>query len=108
MTHNTAVHNSTQELILNNMFDSSMLVMKPSFDMIKKGNNEEYQKMFDDFLEVAKQEWLLMMREYLSTEEIDYLVQSFFYSSKIDVQKLLLFNTVFTQKVSELAETHLK
>lgn len=106
MTNNAPTHNSTQDLILQNMFDRSMMVMKPTFDMINKDSDEDFQKIFDDFLQVAKKEWLAMMRQYLSTEEIDYLVQSFFFASKIDEQKLLLFNTVFTQRASELAEQH--
>lgn len=99
-------HNNTQDAILNNMFDRSMLVMRPTFDMINKNNDENFQEMFDEFLQVAKQEWLSMMRKYLSTEEIDCLVQAFFFTSKIDEQKLLLFNAVFTQRASELAEQH--
>ena len=99
-------HNNTQDAILNNMFDRSMMVMKPTFDMINTNNDEDFQNLFSDFLQVAKQEWLSMMRQYLSTEEIDCLVQAFFYTSKIDEQKLLLFNTVFTQRASELAEQH--
>jgi hypothetical protein len=106
MTHNTTAHNITQEAILTNMFDRSMMVMKPTFDMINKNGDEDFQVAFNEFLSIAKQEWLSMMRQYLSAEEIDYLVQAFFYTSKIDEQKLLLFNTVFTQKASELAEQH--
>ena len=96
-------HNKTQDAILDNMFDRSMLVMKPTFDMINAGNGDK-EIAFYNFLQVAKQEWMSMMRQYLSAEEIDCLVQAFFYTSKINEQKLLLFNTVFVQRISELAE----
>lgn len=99
-------HEHTQDTIINDMFDRSMEVMKPTFNMINAHNDEDYKVAFDAFLLLAKQEWMKMMREYLTSEEIDCLVQAYFYTSKIDQQKLLLFNTVFTQRASELAEKH--
>ena len=106
MTNNSQSHNNTQDAILENMFDRSMSVMQPTFNIINKQNDEDYNEAFNNYLQIAKQEWLEMMRRYLSSEEIDCLVQAFFYTSKIDEQKLLLFNTVFTKRVVELAEQH--
>lgn len=100
-------HSKTQQTILNDMFDRSMLVMQPSFEAMLKDASTENKEEFKIFLNEAKQEWLEMMAEYLSREEIDCLVQAFFYTSKIDEKKLLLFNRVFTARAVELAEKHL-
>ena len=100
-------HQLTQQAILDNMFDRSMKIMSPTFKaMLSEASNADKEN-FKNFLVEAKQTWLNMMSEYLSTEEIDNLVQAFFHTSKIDEQKLLLFNTVYTQKAVELAEEHL-
>ena len=100
-------HELTQKSILNNMFDRSMQIMQPSFEAMLEDASTENKEEFEVFLSEAKKEWLEMMGEYLSREEIDYLVQAFFYTSKIDEKKLLLFNTVYTQRAVELAEKHL-
>ena len=68
--------------------------------------NETEEESFQNFLQEAKIEWLQMMKKYLSQEEINSLVQAFFHTSQIDEQKLLMFNTVYTQKAVELAEKH--
>ena len=87
-------HELTQKSILDNMFDRSMKIMQPTFTaMLTEASNQEKEN-FKNFLVEAKQTWLDMMSEYLSTEEIDSLFQAFFHTSKIDEQKLLLFNTV--------------
>ena len=100
-------HELTQQTILDNMFDRSMKIMTPTFETMLTQATDEDKENFNVFLQEAKQTWLDMMSQYLSPEEIDFLVQAFFYTSKIDEQKLLLFNTVYTQKAVELAETHL-
>lgn len=101
-------HVLTQETILDSMFDRSMQIMQPSFNiMLKEYADDEKKQQFKVFLQEAKQEWLSMLKQYLTTEEIDHLVQGYFYTSKIDEQKLLLFNTVYTEKAIKLAENHL-
>ena len=100
-------HTLTQETILDSMFDRSMQIMQPSFNAMLKDASDDNKEQFKVFLQEAKQEWLSMLKQYLTTEEIDYLVQGYFYTSKIDEQKLLLFNTVYTEKAVKLAESHL-
>ncbi len=100
------VLNLSQKLILTQMFDQSMKLMQPTFETIisEDGTDEE---SFQSFLQEAKKEWLKMITKFLSQKEINSLVQSFFHTSQIDQQKLLMFNTVYTQKAVELAEAHL-
>ena len=100
-------HTLTQETILDSMFDRSMQIMQPSFNAMLKDASDDNKEQFKVFLQEAKQEWLSMLKQYLTREEIDYLVQGYFYTSKIDEQKLLLFNTVYTEKAVKLAESHL-
>tara|TARA_B100001059_G_scaffold52822_2_gene46725 strand:- start:16212 stop:16520 length:309 start_codon:yes stop_codon:yes gene_type:complete len=99
-------HQETQELILSQMFDRSMTIMQPTFEAILSGANEEQEESFESYMQEAKNEWLEMMSKYLSKSEINSLVQAFFHTSQIDQQKLLMFNTVYTQRAVELAEKH--
>ena len=100
-------HQETQEIILSQMFDRSMTIMQPTFEAMLAEANETEEESFQNFLQEAKVEWLQMMRRYLSEDEVNSLVQAFFHTSQIDEQKLLMFNTVYTQKAVELAEKHL-
>ena len=97
-------HQETQELILGQMFDRSMTIMEPTFEVILAEADDTTEESFQSFLKEAKEEWLKMMSKYLSQEEINSLVQAFFHTSQIDEQKLLMFNTVYTKKAVELAE----
>ena len=99
-------HQETQELILSQMFDRSMTIMQPTFEAMLAEANKTEEESFQNFLQEAKIEWLQMMRKYLSQDEVNSLVQAFFHTSQIDEQKLLMFNTVYTQKAVELAEKH--
>ncbi len=99
-------HQETQEIILNQMFDQSMKIMRPTFEAFFLDSNKEQEESFESYMEEAKSEWLKMMSKYLSQSEINSLVQAFFHTSQIDQQKLLMFNTVYTQKAIELAEKH--
>ena len=99
-------HQETQELILSQMFDRTMTIMQPTFEKILAEANKTQEESFQNFLQEAKVEWLEMMKRYLSQSEINSLVQAFFHTSQIDEQKLLMFNTVYTQRAVELAEKH--
>lgn len=100
-------HQLTQNVILNQMFDRSMKILEPTFNALHTSSDQEEKQAFSNYLDAAKNEWLSMMNQHLSQDEIDCLIQAFFFTSKIDEQKLYLFNTVFTQRAIELAEEHL-
>ena len=95
---------SAKNLLLNQMFERTISVSMKTLLELAGENEECVSDQFNFFLEEGKKEWLNMLNEYFNEQDIQNLIQGYFFSSQIDENKLKMFNHIFTDKMKALAE----